>query len=29
MGSDAITLNLLKKLDFTDCSRWVLQRLDF
>ena len=29
MGSDAITLNFLKKLDSTDCSIWVLERLDF
>ena len=29
MGSDAIALNFLKKLDFTDCSMWVLERLDF
>ena len=29
MGDDAIALNFLKKLDFTDCSMWVLERLDF
>ena len=29
MGNDAIALNFLKKLDFTDCSMWVLERLDF
>ena len=29
MGSDAIALNFLKKLDSTDCSLWVLKRLDF
>ena len=29
MGSDAIALNFLKKLNFTDCSMWVLERLDF
>ena len=29
MASDAIALNFLKKLDFTDCSMWVLGRLDF
>ena len=29
MGSDAIALNFLKKLDSTDCSMWVLERLDF
>ena len=29
MSSDAITLNFLKKLDSTDCSIWVLERLDF
>ena len=29
MGSDAIASNLLKKLDSTDCSMWVLKRLDF
>ena len=29
MGSDAIALNLLKKLDCTDSSMWVLERLDF
>ena len=29
MGVDAIALNFLKKLDFTDCSIWVLERLDF
>ena len=28
-SSDAIALNFLKKLDFTDCSMWVLERLDF
>ena len=26
---DAIALNFLKKLDSTDCSMWVLERLDF
>ena len=29
MGNDAIALNFLKKLDFTDCSMWVLEGLDF
>ena len=29
MGSDAIALNFLNKLDSTDCSMWVLERLDF
>ena len=29
VGSDAITLNFLKKLDSTDCSMRVLERLDF
>ena len=29
MGSDAIILNFLNKLDSTDCSIWVLERLDF
>ena len=29
MGSDAITLNFLKKLDSTDCSIRVLERLEF
>ena len=29
MGSDAITLNFLKKLDSTDCCMWPLERLDF
>ena len=29
MGSDAITLNFLKKLDPTDCCMWALERLDF
>ena len=29
MGSDAIALHLLKILDSTDCSVWVLARLDF
>ena len=29
MGSDAITLNLLKKLVSTDFSRWVFERLVF
>ena len=29
MGSDAIALNFLKKLDSTDCLMWVLERLDF
>ena len=28
-GSDAIALNFLKKLDFTNCSIWVLERLNF
>ena len=28
MGSDAIALNSLKKLDSTDCSMWALERLD-
>ena len=29
MGSDAIALNFLKKLDLTGCSMWVLEILDF
>ena len=29
MGSDAIALNFLKKLESTDCSMRVLERLDF
>ena len=29
MGSDAIALNFLKKLDSTDRSMWVLERLNF
>ena len=29
MDIDAITLNFLKKLDSTDSSMWVLERLDF
>ena len=29
MGSDAIALNFFNKLDFTNCSMWVLERLDF
>ena len=29
MSSDAIALNFLKKLDSTDCSMQVLDRLDF
>ena len=29
MGSDAIALNLLKEFDSTDCSMWVLERLNF
>ena len=29
MGSDAIDLNFLEKLDSTDCSMWVLESLDF
>ena len=29
IGSDAIALNILKKLDSTDCSMWVLERLNF
>ena len=29
MGSDAIFLNFLKKLDSTGCSMWVLEGLDF
>ena len=29
MGKDAIALNFLKKLDSTDYSMWVLERLDF
>ena len=29
MDSDAVALNFLKKLDSTDCSMWVLERLDF
>ena len=28
-GSDAIALGFLKKLYSTDCSIWVLERLDF
>ena len=28
-ASDAIALNFLKKLDSTDCSMWVQERLDF
>ena len=27
--NDAIALIFLKKLDSTDCSMWVLERLDF
>ena len=26
---DAIVLSLMKKLDSTHCSMWVLERLDF
>ena len=26
---DAIALNFMKKLDSTDCSMWLLERLDF
>ena len=29
MGSDAIALNFFNKLDSTNCSMWVLERLDF
>ena len=29
MGSDAIALNFLKKLDSNDCFMWVFERLDF
>ena len=29
MDIDAIALNFLKKLDSTDSSMWVLERLDF
>ena len=29
MGSDAIALNFLKKLDSRDSFIWVLERLDF
>ena len=29
IGSDAIALNFLKKLESTDCSMCVLERLDF
>ena len=29
MGSDAIALDFLKELDFTDCSMRVWERLDF
>ena len=29
MGSDAIAVNFLKIVDSTDCSMWVLERLDF
>ena len=29
MGSNAIALNFMKKLDPTDCSMYVLERLDF
>ena len=29
MDNDVITLNFLKKSDFTDYSMWVLERLDF
>ena len=29
MGSDAIALNFLKKLDSTDCSMLFLERLGF
>ena len=29
MGSDAIALNFVKKLDSTDCFMWVLEKLDF
>ena len=29
MSSDAVALNFLKKLDSTDCSMRVLERLDF
>ena len=27
--NDAVTLNILKKLDYTDCSMWVLETLEF
>ena len=29
MGSDVIALNFPKELDYTDCSMWVLEKLDF
>ena len=29
MGGDAIALNFMQKLDSTDCSMWVWERLDF
>ena len=29
MRSDAIALNFQKKIDSTNCSLWVLERLDF
>ena len=29
MASDAITLNFLKKLDSTDYSMWVSEKLNF
>ena len=28
VGSDVIALNFSKELDSTDCSMWVLERLD-
>ena len=29
MGSDAIALKFLKKLDSTDCSMWALEKSEF
>ena len=29
MASDAIALNFSKELDSTDCSTWILEKLDF
>ena len=28
MGGDAIAVNFSRKLDSTDCSMWILERLD-